>query len=84
MIMLTKLDRTRILVGFEAVKYIEETPDTLIRFLNGESLIVRETLNQDLSLVQEKRRRDHAGADDSAGHQRSEISHAPKDTGMPQ
>lgn len=45
-IMLTKLDHTRILVGFESVKYIEETPDTLIRFLNGESLMVRESLDE--------------------------------------
>ena len=54
--MLTKLDRTRILVGFETVKYIEETPDTLIRFLNGESIFVRETLEEVLALSDPKRR----------------------------
>lgn len=60
MIMLTKLDRTRILVGFESVKYIEETPDTLIRFLNGESLFVRETLEEVLALSDAKRRQYNA------------------------
>ena len=68
MIMLTKLDHTRILVGFEAVKYIEETPDTLIRFLNGESLIVRESLDQVLSLAQVKRRQDNGSDHASASN----------------
>lgn len=46
MLMLTKLDKTRILVPVESIKYIEETPDTLIRFLNGELLMVRERLEE--------------------------------------
>jgi flagellar protein FlbD len=46
MITLTKLDNTRILINVEAIKYIEHTPDTLILFLNGESLIVRESLDE--------------------------------------
>jgi uncharacterized protein YlzI (FlbEa/FlbD family) len=52
MLLLTKLDQTRVLVPIESIKYIEETPDTLIRFLNGESLIVRENFStiQNLSL----------------------------------
>ncbi|MCX6117194.1 MAG: flagellar FlbD family protein [Proteobacteria bacterium] len=52
MLLLTKLDQTRVLVPIESIKYIEETPDTLIRFLNGESVIVRENFStiQSLSL----------------------------------
>lgn len=46
MIMVTKLDNTRILLNIEAIKYVEQTPDTLILFLNGESLIVRESLDE--------------------------------------
>lgn len=57
MILLTKLDKTRILVSLETIKYIEETPDTLVRFLNGESLIVRESIEEVSRLVDEMRRR---------------------------
>jgi uncharacterized protein YlzI (FlbEa/FlbD family) len=52
MLMLTKLDKTRILVPVESIKYIEETPDTLIRFLNGELLMVRERLEEILGCHQ--------------------------------
>ena len=44
MIMLTKLDGTSILLNFDNVKYIESIPDTLIAFINGDSVIVKETL----------------------------------------
>ena len=46
MIIVTKLDSTRILLNIESIKYIEQTPDTLILFLNGESLMVREPLDE--------------------------------------
>ncbi len=82
MIMLTKLDHTRILVGFEAVKYIEETPDTLIRFLNGESLIVRETLDQVLTLAQAKRRQDSGS--DHASRSNSNTSNVVVNTALTQ
>lgn len=44
MIQLTRLDNSPILINLETIKYIESTPDTLIRFTNGDSVIVRETL----------------------------------------
>lgn len=44
MIMLTKLDNQKILVNLETIKYLEAVPDTLIFFTNGESLIVKESL----------------------------------------
>jgi uncharacterized protein YlzI (FlbEa/FlbD family) len=56
MLMLSKLDKTRVLVPLETVKYIEETPDTLIRFLNGESIIVREGLDEIRESVTRMRR----------------------------
>lgn len=46
MILLTRLDNTKLLVSLEAVKYVESTPDTLITFLNGDSLMVRESLSE--------------------------------------
>ena len=53
MIRLTRLDNSPILVVMDAVKYIESTPDTVISFLNGDSLIVRESLEEiDRSVLQ--------------------------------
>jgi len=46
MISLTKLDRARILVSIDAIKYVETMPDTVVRFVNGESVIVTETLEE--------------------------------------
>ena len=56
MIHLTKLDGKRILVGMETVKYIESIPDTLIHFLNGETVIVKEPLPDVLERVKEFKR----------------------------
>lgn len=46
MVLLTKLDNSKILVSLETVKYIEKSPDSIILFTNGESVIVRETLEE--------------------------------------
>lgn len=43
LIKLTKLDSTPILVNVEAIKYVEMIPDTLVLFLNGDSLLVKES-----------------------------------------
>ncbi|MBF0442585.1 MAG: flagellar FlbD family protein [Oligoflexales bacterium] len=45
MILLTKLDSNKVLINLDTVKYLESIPDTLIHFLNGESLIVKESLD---------------------------------------
>lgn len=45
MLKLTKLDGTPIAVNLDTVKYCESIPDTLILFINGDSLIVRESLD---------------------------------------
>ena len=46
MILLTKLDNSKVLLNLEAVKYMEATPDTLILFNNSDKLIVRESLEE--------------------------------------
>ncbi len=46
MIILTRLDNTKLLVNLDTVKYFEFTPDTLITFVNGDTLIVRESLEE--------------------------------------
>lgn len=50
-ILLTKLDRQKVLVLIDSIKYIESTPDTLIRFVNGDMLIVNESMDQIAELV---------------------------------
>lgn len=51
MIFLTKLDNKKILINLESVKYIESVPDTLVFFLNGDSIMVKESLEQVACLV---------------------------------
>jgi len=45
-ILLTRLDKTKLLVNLETIKFIEETPDTLISFVNGDTIMVLETLEE--------------------------------------
>ena len=51
MILLTKLDNSPVAVSLEAIKYIETMPDTLVFFLNGDSIIVRESVDAIMKLV---------------------------------
>jgi uncharacterized protein YlzI (FlbEa/FlbD family) len=46
MIFLTKIDGSKVLINFDNVKYLEEVPDTILNFLNGDTLIVVENLEQ--------------------------------------
>jgi flagellar protein FlbD len=44
-ILLTRLDNKKFLVNLDTIKFIESTPDTLISFVNGDNIIVRESLD---------------------------------------
>ena len=46
MILVTKLNDTPVLLNLETVKYLEQTPDTLIFFANGDSMIVKESFQE--------------------------------------
>ena len=46
LILVTRLDNSPMLLNIDNVKYIESTPDTIIRFMNGDSLIIRENIEQ--------------------------------------
>ena len=46
MIALSKLDKSPILISLDTIKYIESTPDSLIFFVNGDSIMVRESLEE--------------------------------------
>jgi flagellar protein FlbD len=46
LILLTRLDKSKLLINLETIKFIEQTPDTLISFTNGDSLMVLESLDE--------------------------------------
>ena len=46
MIRLTKLNRDEFILNAELIRYIEKCPDTLITLINGDTLMVRETLDE--------------------------------------
>ena len=46
MITLTRLDKSKILVNLDTIRWFESTPDTLVCFLNGDSVIVLESLQE--------------------------------------
>ncbi len=46
MITLTRLDKRVIVVNAELIKMIESTPDTIVTLINGDMIIVRETVEE--------------------------------------
>jgi flagellar protein FlbD len=56
-ILLTRLDKSKVLVNIETVKFFESTPDTVVMFLNGDSLIVTESLEEVEARVVEYKRK---------------------------
>ncbi len=62
MIKLTKIDQSGIIVNVDCIKYVQSVPDTLIHFINGETLIVRETFDELIEQVVRMRSRILRGA----------------------
>lgn len=46
MIRLTRLNQRPFVLNAEQIKTIESTPDTMITLINGDQLVVRETLEE--------------------------------------
>ena len=46
MIRLTKLNQEVVVLNAELIRYVERCPDTLITLINGDTLMVRETLDE--------------------------------------
>ena len=57
MIQLTRLNNSTITINSDLIKFVEQSPDTVITLLNGEKILVRETVGQILDRVIEFRRR---------------------------
>jgi len=46
MITVTRLDRRVVVINAEQIKMLEATPDTIITLLNGDTLVVRESVDE--------------------------------------
>ena len=46
MIAVTRLDERIVVLNADLIKMIEATPDTIITLVNGDTLIVRETVDE--------------------------------------
>ncbi len=46
MISVTRLNGHRVVLNADLIKFLEETPDTMITLLNGERIIVKEPLDE--------------------------------------
>jgi len=72
MIQLTRLNNKPLVVNSDLIKFIEQSPDTLVTLITGEKIVVREKLPEVLTRIVEFRRSVLAGTpldwDSSAGH----------------
>jgi flagellar protein FlbD len=51
MIRLTRLNNSSLIVNSDLIKYVEQSPDTVITLLNSEKIIVRESTDQVLERI---------------------------------
>jgi flagellar protein FlbD len=57
MIYLTRLNKRPVVVNSDLIKFVEDTPDTVVTLVSGEKLVVTETIEQVLNEIIEFRRR---------------------------
>lgn len=46
MITVTRLDKRIVVINADLIKMLESTPDTIITLINGDSIIVRESVEE--------------------------------------
>lgn len=56
MIRLTRLNNQSLTVNSDLIKFVEQSPDTLITLVTGEKIVVRETADEVLARIIEFRR----------------------------
>jgi flagellar protein FlbD len=56
MIILTKINNAQIAVNSDLMEYIEETPDTIITMMNGDKVVVQESMQDIIKKVVQYRR----------------------------
>ncbi len=57
MIHLTRLNNSTLTVNSDLIKFVEQSPDTVITLLNGEKILVQEPVNEIVARIVEFRRR---------------------------
>ena len=62
MIPVTRLNGKRFIVNAEQIRYIENTPDTMITLMNGDKVMVKEALKEVVELAVEYSRQIRAFA----------------------
>jgi flagellar protein FlbD len=62
MIQLTRLNNSKLTINSDLIKFVEQSPDTVITLLNGEKILVQEPANEVVKRVVEFRRLVIAGA----------------------
>lgn len=53
MVTLTKMNNSLITVNEDLIESIEETPDTVITFTTGKKLLVKESIEEIVSMIKE-------------------------------
>jgi len=56
MIEVTRLNDTKLLINSDQIEFVEETPDTVISFLSGKKIIVKESRQEVKNLVKSYRK----------------------------
>ncbi|MEM1355194.1 MAG: flagellar FlbD family protein [Planctomycetota bacterium] len=51
MITITRLNGKQMVVNAELIKFVEATPDTIIKLTTGDSIIVKETMQEVVELA---------------------------------
>lgn len=69
MITLTRLNNQTVVVNAELIKFVENTPDTLISLTSGDKLMVKETLEEVVDRAIEYGRRIRCFSADRTGGQ---------------
>lgn len=62
MISLTRFDGTTFVLNCDVIQYLEATPDTIIRLVTGEKLMVRERVQDVITAVVEFKKKIFVGA----------------------
>jgi len=68
MIQLTRLNNTPLTVNSDLIKFVEQSPDTVITLVNGEKIIVRENASQVVDRIVHFRRVVLQGMYPAVGH----------------
>ena len=56
MIQLTRLNNSPLVVNSDLIKFVEQSPDTVITLVNGEKILVRERADEVINRIVEFRR----------------------------